>query len=204
MRRRTMRMRQRLNSVAEGHRGKKRHANPAAATGSRPLRVVATHREATKPKRKRGRARPSPCFKSAKRAAVRRREAERASDGGARQTPTGWMRTRREVFRPSAPRHPRRMDAASYAGCANGSRIAPAAERTDAKSAGTRNGRARTQSNDCGAARDVSVTALSRADVPLGRCGKHADRHTRTQRPTHTAHQRTQPHPHRERRQTHS
>ena len=90
--------------------------------GSRPLRVVATHREATKPKRKRGRARPSPCFKSAERAAVRRREAERASDGGARQTPTGWMRTRREVFRPSAPRHPRRMDDASYAGCANGSR----------------------------------------------------------------------------------
>ena len=87
---------------------------------------------------------------------------------------------------------------------ANARRIAPAAERTDAKSAGTRNGRARTQSNDCGAARDVSVTALSRADVPLGRCGKHADRHTRTQRPTHTAHQRTQPHPHRERRQTHS
>ena len=90
--------------------------------GSRPLRVVATHREATKPKRKRGRARPSPCFESAERAAVRRREAERASDGGARQTPTGWMRTRREVFRPSAPRHPRRMDDASYAGCANGSR----------------------------------------------------------------------------------
>ena len=58
----------------------------------------------------------------------------------------------------------------------------PLAERTDAKSAGTRNGRARTQSNDCGAARDVSVTALSRADVPLGRCGKHADRHTHTQR----------------------
>ena len=66
--------------------------------------------------------RPSQCFESAERAAVRRREAERASDGGARQTPTGWMRTRREVFRPSAPRHPRRMDAASYAGCANGSR----------------------------------------------------------------------------------
>ena len=144
---------------------------------NRPLRVVATHREATKPKRKRGRARPYRCFKSAERAAVRRREAERASDGGARQTPTGWMRTRREVFRPSAPRHPRRMDDASYAGCANGSRESrtsrprrssaltelagramppPLSRASLSRRDAWRRTRTRTQSFDCGAGRGLS------------------------------------------------
>ena len=121
--------------------------------------------------------RPSPCFKSAKRAAVRRREAERASDGGARQTPTGWMRTRREVFRPSAPRHPRRMDDASYAGCANGSRESrtsrprrssaltelagramppPLSRASLSRRDAWRRTRPRTQSFDCGAGRGLS------------------------------------------------
>ena len=55
----------------------------------------------------------------------------------------------------------------------------PQAERTDAKRPATRNGRARTQSSDCGAARYVSVAGLSRADVPLGRYGAHVDRQPR-------------------------
>ena len=122
-------------------------------------------------------ARPSPCFKSAKRAAGRRREAERAADGGARQAPTGWMRTRREVFRPSAPRHPRRMDAASYAGCANGSRESrtsrphrssaltelagramppPLSRASLSRRDAWRRTRPRTQSFDCGAGRGLS------------------------------------------------
>jgi hypothetical protein len=121
--------------------------------------------------------RPSLRFKSAKRAAVRRREAERASDGGARQTPTGWMRTRREVFRPSAPRHPRRMDDASYAGCANGSRESrtsrprrssaltelagramppPLSRASLSRRDAWRRTRPRTQSFDCGAGRGLS------------------------------------------------
>ena len=128
------------------------------------------------------------------RSAIRRRDAT-----GAAGTGGDW---RREVFRPSqahrsggcmAHHGSRRIsvggattEAAARTQTCQRAPHRPLAERTDAKSAGTRNGRARTQSGDCGAARDVSVTALSRADVPLGRCGKHADRHTRTQRPPHT------------------
>ena len=103
-------------------------------------------------------------------------ERERARTAGcARRRRDGGGR-RREVFRPSLTPRIGGWIAQTKADESRGSRAersrepqtaranrAPHRPRSgthDAKRPGTRNGRARTQSSDCGAARDVSVTGL--------------------------------------------